>query len=125
MATPALAPRQVVDTHYYDLFGVSPDASSAQIKRAYYRLARDLHPDKHPGDAAKEQQFKELSVAYQTLFDEERRAVYDAVGRDGLTNEGAFADPQQVFAACCACMAMPAGLVRAWPCPRHACPSAP
>ena len=92
-------PRTVVDTAYYDLFSVGPDTTPAQIKKAYYRLARDCHPDKHPGDDAKAEQFKELSHAYQTLFDEERRAVYDAFGRDGLQSDDSYADPQQVFAA--------------------------
>ena len=63
------------ETQYYDTLGVPYDASSAQIRKAYYQRARNCHPDKHPGDAAKEQEFKELSEAYQTLFDEERRAA--------------------------------------------------
>jgi len=91
--------RKAVDTSFYDLFGLTPDASSAQIRKSYYQRARSCHPDKHPGDAAKEREFKELSEAYQTLFDEERRAVYDAFGREGLQGDGAFVDPRQVFAA--------------------------
>lgn len=90
--------RHVVDTAYYDLFGLTPDATSSQIKKAYHKRALLCHPDKHPGDAAKEQEFKELSEAYQTLFDEERRAVYDALGRDGLQGN-VHCDPRQVFAA--------------------------
>ena len=61
--------RKAVDTAFYDLFGLSPDATSAQIKRAYYKRARECHPDKHPNDAEKEAEFKQLSQAYQTLFD--------------------------------------------------------
>jgi len=91
--------RQVVDTCYYDRFGLAADATSAQIKKAFYQLARDCHPDKHPGDAAKEQKFKELSEAYETLFDEERRAVYDALGPAGMEGDGLHTDPRQVFAA--------------------------
>jgi len=91
--------RNVVDTSYYELFDLSPDATAAQIKKAYYARARSCHPDKHPGDAAKEQEFKALSEAYQTLFDEERRAVYDAMGREGLQGESVYSDPKQVFAA--------------------------
>ncbi len=53
------------ETEYYDILGVPATASSAEIKRAYYKKARDCHPDKHPGDAAKEAQFKALSEAYR------------------------------------------------------------
>ena len=91
--------RTAVDTAYYDLFGLSPDATSAQIKKAYHKRALLCHPDKHPGDKDKEQEFKELSEAYQTLFDEERRAVYDALGREGLQGNAVYSDPRQVFAA--------------------------
>ena len=86
-AQPATGARKAVDTAFYDLFDLSPDATSAQIKRAYYKRARECHPDKHPNDAVKEAEFKKLSQAYQTLFDEERRAVYDALGRDGLQSD--------------------------------------
>jgi hypothetical protein len=91
--------RKCVDTSFYDLFGLTVDATSAQIRKAYYSRARSCHPDKHQGDEAKEREFKELSEAYQTLFDEERRAVYDAFGPEGLQGDGAFVDPRQVFAA--------------------------
>jgi curved DNA-binding protein CbpA len=98
-AQPATGARKAVDTAFYDLFDLSPDATSAQIKRAYYKRARECHPDKHPNDAVKEAEFKKLSQAYQTLFDEERRAVYDAFGRDGMQSDESYADPKQVFAA--------------------------
>ena len=98
-AQPPMGLRKAVDTAFYDLFGLSPDATSAQIKRAYYKRARECHPDKHPNDAEKEAEFKQLSQAYQTLFDEERRAVYDAFGRDGMQSDDSYADPCQVFAA--------------------------
>ena len=88
----------VVDTSYYDIFGLPPDATASQIKKAYYVKARECHPDKHPGDAAKEAAFKELSEAYQTLVDSERRAVYDAFGPEGLRGD-VNVDPRQVFAA--------------------------
>jgi hypothetical protein len=88
----------VIDTSYYDIFGLPPDATAAQIKKAYYVKARECHPDKHPGDEAKEAAFKELSEAYQTLVDSERRAVYDAFGPEGLRGD-VNVDPRQVFAA--------------------------
>ena len=91
-------PRNVVDTTFYDLLGVGVDATPAALKKSYYRLARECHPDKH-ADPAKAAQFQELSNAYQTLFDEERRATYDAFGQDSSQNADAYADPKQVFAA--------------------------
>ena len=60
--------RKAVDTSYYDLFGLKPDCTSAQIKKAYYQKAKQCHPDKFPDDPSKEAEFKELSEAYQTLF---------------------------------------------------------
>ena len=71
----------VFEEEYYRILGVPTTASAADIKRAYYRKARDCHPDKHPGDAAKEAQFKALSEAYQTLFDDTARAAYDRHGK--------------------------------------------
>ncbi|KAL1528453.1 hypothetical protein AB1Y20_009799 [Prymnesium parvum] len=87
-----------VDLAYYEALGVPPDASSAQIRKAYYQRARSCHPDKHPGDPSKEAEFKVLSEAYQTLFDDERRAAYDAYGRSGI-HSGSYSDARQVFAA--------------------------
>ena len=88
-----------VESVFYDLLGVQPDATSAEIRKAYYQRARSCHPDKHPDDPAKEAEFKQLSEAYQTLFDEERRAAYDKYGRAGLNSEGIYSDPREVFAA--------------------------
>jgi molecular chaperone DnaJ len=58
----------------YQVLGVSQDASDADIKAAYRRLARDLHPDRNPGDAAAEERFKELGEAYELIKDAESRA---------------------------------------------------
>ncbi|PBJ62674.1 molecular chaperone DnaJ, partial [Mycobacterium avium subsp. hominissuis] len=72
---------------YYGLLGVSRGASDAEIKRAYRKLARELHPDVNPDEAA-QAKFKEISVAYEVLSDPEKRRIVD-LGGDPL--EGAAA----------------------------------
>jgi len=69
---------------YYGLLGVSKGASDADIKRAYRRLARELHPDVNP---AEEERFKEISAAYEVLSDPERRRIVD-LGGDPLAGAG-------------------------------------
>ncbi len=63
---------------FYSLLGLAPGASSADIKRAYRRLARRYHPDINPGDRAAETLYRRISDAYETLVDPERRRAYDA-----------------------------------------------
>lgn len=89
----------VKDTAFYDLLGVKPDANKDQVRKAYYKKAKACHPDKHPGDAEKEAEFKAVSEAYQVLSDEESRQKYDSFGREGLQGQGNFADARDVFAA--------------------------
>jgi len=69
---------------YYGLLGVSRKASDAEIKRAYRKLARELHPDINPDEAA-QAKFKEISVAYEVLSDPEKRRIVD-LGGDPLEN---------------------------------------
>jgi molecular chaperone DnaJ len=64
----------------YQVLGVDRQASASEIKAAYRRLALNYHPDRNPGDAAAEEKFKEVSVAYAVLGDESKRADYDRFG---------------------------------------------
>ena len=67
------------DRDFYKSLGVASDASDSEIKKAYRKLAKDLHPDKNPGDAKAEQRFKDVSEAYSVLSDSAQRKEYDAV----------------------------------------------
>ena len=62
---------------YYDVLGVGREAGDADIKKAFRRLARDLHPDVNRHDPEAEEKFKEAAEAYEVLTDPERRRIYD------------------------------------------------
>ena len=72
-----MSTRDFLEKDYYAALGVAKDASAADIKKAYRKLARELHPDKNPGNAAAEARFKEVSEAYDVLSDATRRKEYD------------------------------------------------
>lgn len=63
---------------YYHILGVSPTAADNEIKAAYRKLAKENHPDLHPGDSAAEARFKEIGEAWETLGDADKRKKYDA-----------------------------------------------
>jgi molecular chaperone DnaJ len=72
---------------YYEVLGISREASEAEIKKAFRRLARELHPDVNQAPDA-EDRFKEAAEAYEVLSDAERRRTYDAYGQEGLRSGG-------------------------------------
>lgn len=83
------AQRDWLDKDFYEVLGVSEDASQADVKKAYRRLSRELHPDANPDDPTAEERFKAVSEAYSVLGNEEKRKEYDQVRR--LAASGAFA----------------------------------
>jgi len=73
---------------YYEVLGVSRDASNDEIKKAYRKLALKYHPDRNQGSSEAEGKFKEASEAYSVLADEEKKQMYDRFGFDGLKGVG-------------------------------------
>ncbi len=85
---------------YYEVLGVPRDAPADDIKKAYRKLALQYHPDRNPDNPEAETKFKEASEAYQVLSDDEKRAIYDRYGHNGLRNagaEGGFQSAEEVF----------------------------
>jgi len=78
---------------FYEVLGVSRDASLEAIKEAYMDLALKYHPDKNPGDAAAEERFKQVTEAYEVLSDKDKRAQYDQFGASGFGQQGAGYGP--------------------------------
>ncbi|XP_064395120.1 dnaJ homolog subfamily A member 1-like [Halichondria panicea] len=87
----------VKETKLYDILGVDPSATDAQLKKAYRKMALKYHPDKNPGPE-NEEKFKEIAAAYEILSDEKKRKVYDEHGEEGL-KEGAgdMHNPMDIF----------------------------
>jgi molecular chaperone DnaJ len=73
---------------YYEILGLSRSATQEEIKKAYRKNALKYHPDRNPGDAAAEKNFKEISEAYEVLSDEKKRQIYDQYGADALKGAG-------------------------------------
>lgn len=95
--------KNVKSTAFYDILEVKPDATQSEIRSAYRKRARQVHPDKNPDDPDAEKKFRELSAAYQTLSDPQKRKQYDASGvgvdPEQVGGQGGFAlDPYVFFA---------------------------
>ena len=73
---------------YYEVLGVSKDASAEEIKKAYRKLAVKYHPDKNPGNKEAEEKFKEAAEAYSVLSDADKKARYDQFGHAGVEGAG-------------------------------------
>ena len=69
---------------YYQVLGVDKTADAGTIKKAYYKLAKQYHPDANPGDKVAEEKFKEVNEAYEVLSDPEKRSRYDQFGFAGV-----------------------------------------
>ena len=80
---------------YYDLLGVSRNASEDDIKKAYRKQELQHHPDRNPGDKQAEEKFKEVSEAYSVLSDAQKRAQYDQFGHAAFGDGGPFAGGDQ------------------------------
>ena len=75
---------------YYEVLGVSKNASADEVKKAYRNLAIQYHPDKNPGDASAEEKFKEAAEAYEVLSNPEKKQRYDQFGHSGMGGAGGF-----------------------------------
>jgi len=86
--------------NYYQILGVSRDATSKEIGKAYRELSLKYHPDKNKGDPTAQEKFVEISQAYEVLSDDEKRRIYDQYGEEGLQQGGgnSFRNPFDIFA---------------------------
>lgn len=87
---------------YYEILGVPRQADASELKKAYRKLALELHPDRNPGDTEAEARFKEASEAYQVLSDPEKRGLYDRFGHEGPRGSGfgsGFSNVGDIFSA--------------------------
>mmetsp|Transcript_22588 Transcript_22588/g.52626 ORF Transcript_22588/g.52626 Transcript_22588/m.52626 type:complete len:856 (-) Transcript_22588:21-2588(-) len=91
--------RKVVDKSLYDLLGVAPEATEAEIRKAFYKKSLELHPDKNPNNPEATVMFQAVSDAYRVLGSEDRRKLYDEHGKDLATQGLPKIEPAVFFAA--------------------------
>ncbi len=86
---------------YYEVLGISRDATQEEIKKAYRRLALKYHPDRNPGDKEAEERFKEAAEAYEVLRDPEKKRAYDLYGHEGVAGTGfqGFSRHEDIFSS--------------------------
>lgn len=91
----------MVKNDYYQILGVSREATEEEVKKAYRKLAFKYHPDRNPGDNEAEEKFKEAAEAYEVLRDPEKRQLYDRFGHDGLRGSGfsGFSGFEDIFSS--------------------------
>lgn len=133
-----LARKRVMDRALYDVLGIEPEATCAEIKKAYYLKARSSHPDKNLSDPLAQRKFQQIGEAYQVLSDERLRAAYDSKGKEAVDaapkmDAGALYAlifGSEEFESMIGEVDFPSvlsSLVVLWPpafhCPRHALPS--
>src|SRR3974377_1193654 len=84
---------------YYNILGVSRDATPEEIKKQYRQIALKYHPDRNPGNKESENKFKEAAEAYEVLRDPEKRRLYDMYGHEGVSSTGftGFQDFSDIF----------------------------
>jgi len=97
MPSSTRASNRASNRDYYEILGVARDATAAQVKSAYRKLAVKYHPDKNPGDSEAEERFKEAAEAYAVLSDDEKRARYDRFGREAPGGFGAGGFDPTIF----------------------------
>jgi molecular chaperone DnaJ len=86
----------MAEPDYYNVLGVSPEASQEEIRKRYRKLAKEYHPDRHGGSKAAEEKFKKISDAYSVLGDPEKRKQYDQLRRAGMRG-GSFEGFEDLF----------------------------
>jgi molecular chaperone DnaJ len=91
----------MVKRDYYEILGVSKNATKDDLKKAYRKLAMQYHPDRNPDDKASEEKFKEAAEAYEVLNDDNKRIQYDRFGHEGMRSGGygsqGFSDINDIF----------------------------